>query len=353
MLCNKGILAKFHEEVLQAILHTEYNRITLIWDANYNIVLVTKTIEAYFNIKLSDLLNENLSLVFPKQLVNQINYHFKNTSQTMKIPHPHQVNSTSENTLTHFSFTIKKTHIDNDAFYICTMEDVTEIQTIKNQLYSLEKAMLTAQMSANAVHEIRNPLTAIKGFLQLLEAGIDHREQYIQVLLSEVEKVEGLTNELLQMANPHKNSKKLVVINDLLSDVLLLIKAQPRMKQIQFEISGDSDVSIYCNPNEIKQALINLILNGADAMDSVGIIKIHIKSSEDDIKIKIIDQGHGMSEQIIEKINKEFYTTKEHGTGLGLVVTEQIIQKHGGILSVFSVENVGSTFEVILPLTDK
>lgn len=349
LLCNKTFLQKFQKEILQVILHNDRKQVILIWDAFNEALLATQSFERYFDLPLTEVINQDVSLILPEQLWEQITTHFSQTSEKMETSQ--RFVSPSNQEFTHFAITIDRVQLDSeDPIYICTMKDRTEMKAVNQQLYNLEKAMLTAQMSANVVHEIRNPLTSMKGFLQLLEAGIEHREQYTQVLLSELDKIENLTNELLQMANPHKNDIKSVSLNELFSDVLLLVKAQARMKNITIDLNGDLNVMIKCNPTEIKQAFINLIINGAEAMNCHGLIKINVHRQNNDIVIEIIDHGHGMSRQGVKEINKEFYTTKEHGTGLGLVVTKQIIENHRGSLSVFSVENIGSTFEIVLPL---
>lgn len=347
MLCNKAILEKCQDEILQAILYAENNRMTMIWDEYDEVLLVTKLIERHFAVKVEEVLGQSWTLIYPNHLIKEIKTHFEQASEKLVIPH--QVISSIDSKFSYFSITIEKVNTKKESFYVCTMQDITETQLLKNTICKLEKESLAARLSANIVHEIRNPLTAIKGFLQLIEAGIDHREQYISVLLSEIEKAEGLTNELLQMANPYKK-KKIVNINELLTDVIVLMQAQTEMRNIEIEVSGECDVAVFCNPTEIKQVLINLILNGADAMDHRGTIKVNVKCLEDSVAIEVIDHGHGMSEQILEKINNEFYTTKENGTGLGLVVIEQILENHRGQLSIFSMENVGSTFEITLPI---
>lgn len=348
MLCNKGLLEKYRDELLQTLLHLNCDQILLVWNAYNEVVLTTKSIEGYFPVDSNEITNYSICSILPKDLINQIHNHFEKTSQSLIIPQ--HVISASQNKLINFSIAIKKLKLGSEFIYLCTMKDITEVKELKSRLVDMEKTILSARLSANVVHEIRNPLTAIKGFLQLLEAGIDHREQYVRVLLSEVEKIEGLTNELLQIANPHKNRKKLVTLSELLTDVSLLIKAQPRMKDIEIDMSGDLELSVYCNPNEIKQVLINLIVNGADAMNYKGEIEVKIKRVKEYAVIEIIDNGHGMSEKTLEKIHQAFYTTKEHGTGLGLVVAEDIIENHHGSLSISSIENIGSTFEISLPI---
>jgi len=348
LLSKKPISENCRDGILQSILYAKHDCITLIWDEHDEVLLVTKPIEDYFEIDMKDIMHETWDYIFPNHLVEHIKNHFKKTSQKMHIPQ--QLMSSNDSKLTYFSITIEKVETEKNAIFVCTMHDVTENQELVNTLNRVEKQLLTSQMSANIVHEIRNPLTAIKGFLQLIEAGIEYREQYVEVLLSEVEKIEGLTNELLQMANPNNDKKKFIQINELITDVLLLMKAQTRLRKILFEVSGELDVSIFCNPHEIKQVLINLILNAADAMHGEGTIKINVERRGNSVVIQVIDHGQGMSEQALEKVNDEFYTTKQHGTGLGLVVTEQIIEKHCGQLSIFSKENEGSTFEVTLPI---
>lgn len=343
------MLEKFQGEILQSIVHTDKNRIILMWNEKDEVVFITKSFESYFTMSIHDVLNTDWAVIFPDYVVQQIKKHFKTTSQSKHIPHL-VIPSPRKNERFCFSTKIKQLTFNNEKHYMCILDDVTENVLLKDKLYTIEKANLTRHLSANVVHEIRNPITSIKGFLQLLEAGIDRREEYVQVLLSEIDKIERLTNQLLQISNPNKKEKRFVYIGDLLTDVLLLINAQTKMKKIVVDIIGDVEESIYCNPEEIKQVLINLIINAAEAMDYIGEIKININRLSDSIAIEVVDKGHGMSEGVVKKINEEFYTTKEDGTGLGLVVTEQIIANHNGQLYIHSSENVGSTFEIVLPL---
>lgn len=348
MLFNEVILEKYQDQVLTSVLNAKKDCITIIWNEKDEIILVTKTFESYFNVSLQKVVDKSWHFIFPQHINQQIIDHFKQTSQLLNIPH--LVLSDAQNIPIYFSITIEIIEAKDGKLFICTMNDITKKYELEQSLNRLEKALLTAQLSANIVHEIRNPLTSIKGFLQLIEAGVEHREQYFRVLVNEIEKIEGLTYELLQMANPNKDKKQTVFINQLINDVLLLMETQSTMKQITFDVSGDLHVPIYCNPNEIKQVFINIILNGAEAMDGRGTISINVTRTGRSVKIKIIDDGHGMSEDVKKKISDAFFTTKETGTGLGLVVTNHIINKHHGKLSIISYENKGSTFEIELPL---
>jgi len=348
LLCNDFVGRESVNEIFQSIFQFEQDRITLIWNEYDEIVLITKLIESYFNFQADELMNGLWTTIFPDGIEKEVKEHFNSSSETFFMPK--LMMTTKNNSYVYFSMIISKVQTETSNVFICTLKDVTEEQFLRKKLCNLERTMMTAKMSAQMVHEIRNPLTAIKGFLQLIDAGIEHREEYVKVLLSEVEKIEGLTNELLQLANPNKGVRKTVGLKEIITDIIVLMEAQTHMRSVLFEVAGDLDVSLDCVPTEIKQALINLILNGAEAMNYQGTIWLNVTRLSDSVIIEVIDEGHGMPKQVVDKINHEFYTTKEHGTGLGLVVTEQIIEQHHGRLSVFSLENVGSTFEVQLPI---
>lgn len=348
MLCDEMILEKYQDLLLNSAFNAKKDCITMIWNENNEIILITKTIENYFNVSIERLLNQPWQLIFPAHIIQQIESHFKESSEVFYVPK--QMITHRGNTPVIFSISIEAIETDNKRFFICTMTDITINYKLEAALSRIEKQLLSAQLSANIVHEIKNPLTSIKGFLQLIQAGIEHREEYFQVLINEIEKIECLTHELLQMANPYKMEKQSISIGDLINDVILLMKTQTTLKNISFNIVGNLDVTIFCNPNEIKQVLINLILNGADAMSLKGTITIHVEQEEESVKVKVIDEGHGIPKEKIDYIFNAFYTTKDNGTGLGLVVSNHIIEKHHGKLSIHSVENEGSTFEIQLPI---
>lgn len=348
MLCDEMILEKYQFEVLNSVFNAQKDRVTMIWNENNEVILVTKTIENYFNVSIDQMINESWNFIFPTHIVQQIKDHFKQSSETLNIPE--QIFTHKSNVPIYFTIIIESIITDNERLFICTMNDITKNRNLEATLSRVEKLLLSAQLSANIVHEIKNPLTSIKGFLQLIQAGVEHREEYFQVLINEIDKIENLTFELLQMANPNKNKKQSISLEQLLNEVIFLMKTQSTLKMVSFNIVGDLEALIYCNPNEMKQVLINLILNAADAMGQKGTITIHVENIGDSVKIKIIDQGHGMSQEVINHIFDPFYTTKEKGTGLGLIVSNHIVEKHHGKLSIYSVENEGSTFEIQLPV---
>lgn len=347
MHSKREVLPKVQEEALQTMMQVDDSRITLMWDEKGIVEFVSRSVERYFELKAGQLLHDSWESIFPELVVQRIKNHFEHHENHFYLPHEAFETKLQE---TYFSIKIVKKLIQGEQAYICLLIDETENVHLKNKMKRIEKLMLSAKMSANVVHEIRNPLTSIKGFLQLIQAGVEHKDEYVKVLINEVDKLEHLTQELLQIAKPSKTKKTFVNVENMINDVLLLMKAQSNLRDINFEVSGKLNVTLHCNANEIKQVLINLIYNAAEAMGCKGKIKIHVRELRDSVILEVIDHGPGMSQQTLEKVSDEFYTTKENGTGLGLVVTEQIIKKHNGQLSIFSLENVGSTFEVKLPI---
>jgi len=345
LLSNESSIEGYYEDVLYSILNAKEDGLTLVWNKQNEIILCTNTVETYFNRTLDEVINHSWHFIFPEHIVQQIIDHFHHSTAPFVLTRL----TIQTDTTKKVHFTVKIENI-KEILYVCSLQDITKTYELESSLNRVEKSFLTAQISAHIVHEIRNPLTSIKGFLQLIESGIEHRDEYFSVLINEIEKIEGLTYELLQLANPNKDKKKVVAVQQLLNDVMLLMKSQAAMKQIDFDIFGDLDATVYCNANEIKQVLINLILNATDAMEGEGTITIDVVKEEQSVKIKVIDSGHGMSDELKQQITKPFFTTKKDGTGLGLVVTNHILEKHHGKLSIISFENDGSTFEVQLPL---
>lgn len=214
-----------------------------------------------------------------------------------------------------------------------------------------EKMSIAGQLAAGIAHEIRNPLTSLKGFLQLLQAGVNQKEIYYQIMIEEIEKIEMITSELLFISKPMTDEKKIESIHSMVMDVIMLLKSQAHLKNIEIEWSVDKDLHTYCDRSQIKQVLINIIKNAIEATDKVGVIKIEVQPSMDgDIEIDIIDEGPGISDDIIDKIGEPFFTTKKGGTGLGLMITKQILDQQNGKIFIVNSSEKGSTFRIVLPV---
>ena len=231
-------------------------------------------------------------------------------------------------------------------------KDVTnKKEETEGLLQKSEKLALVGQLAAGIAHEIRNPLTSIKGFIQLFKAKYTSDEVHFNLVLAELERINLIVSEFLVLAKPTAVEFKDKEIKILLNDVVTLINTHAIMNNVQIFVEFESEIpTIVCEENQLKQVFINILKNSIEAMPNGGIIDIKVKAIEKDkISICFIDQGTGIPEDRIPKLGEPFYTTKEKGTGLGLMTSYKIIENHDGRLKISSKINEGTTVEVILP----
>ncbi|MDC3415018.1 ATP-binding protein [Aquibacillus sp. 3ASR75-11] len=230
-------------------------------------------------------------------------------------------------------------------------KDITDKKEAEEMMIRSEKMSVAGQLAAGVAHEIRNPLTSLKGFLQLLQAGIDSKEEYYTIMKEEIEKIETITSELLFVSKPMTEVKKVELLSTLLNDVVTLLQAQAKLFTIEIQVNIHKEIFVYCDRLQIKQVFINLIKNAVEEMqESGGKIQIIADATASICTIDIVDEGPGIPNNIIDKLKEPFFTTKKHGTGLGLMITSQILEKHDGNLEILQNQGKGSTFRVILPL---
>lgn len=229
--------------------------------------------------------------------------------------------------------------------------DISERKKAEELLVRTEKLSVVGQMAAGVAHEFRNPLTSIKGFAQLLQQG-NEKPLYIEIILSEVRRLEAIVGEFLTLAKQQAPKMQEVDAVAVLKQVVLLFSTQSILHNIEIIEEHDSEVPrIYCDKNQIKQVFINILQNAVDAMPNGGIIKTQVLCHDSEfIKFRFIDQGCGITSERIKSIGEPFYSSKEKGTGLGLMVSNKIVHEHGGSIYIQSMVDVGTTVDVILPI---
>ena len=231
--------------------------------------------------------------------------------------------------------------------------DVTDKLRMEEQLKKSDTLNVVGELAAGIAHEIRNPMTALKGFIQLLEASLNGEfSTYFQVISSELQRIETIITDFLILAKPQAVSYQIKQVNTIIANTLELLSAQASMLNIQFRTHFSNIPPIHCESNQLKQVLINLIKNAIEAMPAGGYIDITTELFFDNhILISIQDYGTGIPEAVLDKLGEPFYTTKEKGTGLGLMVTYKIIEEHTGWIEVASEEGKGSLFQIYLPIS--
>jgi two-component system, sporulation sensor kinase E len=217
-----------------------------------------------------------------------------------------------------------------------------------------EKLNTVGQLAAGVAHEIRNPLTTLRGFLQLQEQSHKLNINHVQVMLSELERINLIVGEFLILSKPQAVKFKYRDIRDIISEVSVFMSSEALMHNVIIEENyTNEDCHIPCEDNQLKQVFINLLKNAIESMPQGGRVQLTIARLATHISIQITDEGIGMDEDTLKRIGDPFFTAKENGTGLGIMVSQKIIQSHQGLMELSSQVNFGTTVRVLLPLQEE
>jgi two-component system sporulation sensor kinase A len=233
---------------------------------------------------------------------------------------------------------------------ISVSRDIGKRLETDNLLRKSDKLAVVGQLAAAVAHEIRNPLTSVKGFMQLFSYTKECNEDFIKIVLDELDRVEEIISEFLTMARPHQDKLELLKVDELLRQVIQLSQTQALLinKEINYIVNTDIPV-INGDANSLKQVFFNIIQNALDALDEKGSVTVELSASETTLNIHIIDDGCGIPEERLANIGEPFYSTKEKGTGLGLMTSFKIIENHKGKLKIESTVGEGTKVSISLP----
>lgn len=313
----------------------------LTWDNQHKIIYTSLTNLPY--VKGSEPVYTDS--LFNLDIISEINQHFLHYEK----PYIHHNLKLFNQCNISFFVRIDKVPIEQSYIYNCYISVTPAIENTSGELHKMHGQVLIGQVASGYIHEIRNPLTSLKGFIQLLQAGINQKEEYYDVMISEIDKIQHITEQLLQIAKPTDYKKQTENVQEMISDVLILFQANSKMRDISFNVGYDETLHINCNRTQMKQVLINIIKNAIEAMQYKGMIKISTHLYQDRVKIVISDEGPGIDTKVIDQLGNAFITTKENGTGLGLMISKEMIEQNNGDLSIRSEDNKGSTFTLSFP----
>ncbi|SMP32534.1 PAS domain S-box-containing protein [Laceyella tengchongensis] len=244
------------------------------------------------------------------------------------------------------------------AGYMLVIEDITALRLLELQVRRNSRLATIGQIAAGTAHEIRNPLTAIKGFLQVIRHKLKDSGQgkecgYIDIMLKEIGRISNLVGEILLLSKPRQTDLRAVNVIKVLREILPIIKNEALLHNIDvsFEKSVSALPVVIADGEMLKQVFLNLSKNAIEAMKRGGKLSIRLATmaEERQLQVEIIDSGSGIPEEVQEKIFEPFFTTKENGTGLGLPICRQILMELGGTIEPDSSET-GTTMRVYLPL---
>jgi len=217
-----------------------------------------------------------------------------------------------------------------------------------------EKFEAISHVAASFAHEVRNPLTVVKGFLKFMRECPDQNKMnhYIDISLSELERTESLLSEYLALAKPHSKRKERTDLTRTIQVIMDVMKPYATLRNVQTQLDIPvSPIWIFANEDEMKQTLINFVKNAIEACDEVphASVSLKVKLEDKNVILVIEDNGVGMTEDQINRLGSIYFSTKSNGTGLGLTYSYQVIRILGGNVSVRSQKKVGTTFTISVP----
>lgn len=233
-------------------------------------------------------------------------------------------------------------------------QDITEKKLLQQEFLRLDRLHLVGQMSAGIGHEIRNPMTTVRGFLQMLgvsEADPKKRE-YFEVMIEELDRANSIITEFLSLAKDKVVTMRPASLNVILNTLYPLLTADAIRQDKRVVLNKGDIVNIPLNEKEVRQLVFNLVRNGLEAMSPGGVLSIGTYTMNDEVVLYVEDEGPGIQPEILEKLGNPFVTTKDTGTGLGLAVCYSIAHRHNAKIDV-KTASTGTTFLIRFSLPKK
>lgn len=240
---------------------------------------------------------------------------------------------------------------------VILVRDITRLKRLSEEINKNKRLASLGQIASAIAHEIRNPLSSIRGLAQFLFqscAKESEQKNDLKVIVQEVDRLNQLINQVLDFSRPKKLNITCFAIGDMITELVNLLKLESREKEIQFEFSLEcSRQNLFADKDQIRQALMNIILNSIQAVPSGGIIDISLQlttyRNEDALLVSIKDNGAGISQEELSHIFDPFFTTRSQGTGLGLSIAYNIIEMHQGTIVVESEKGKGTEVKIFIP----
>lgn len=240
---------------------------------------------------------------------------------------------------------------DNIIGIMAISRDITERKKMEAEMKRLDGLNIIGKMAASIAHEIRNPMTTVRGFLQMLgaKANLQVYKDYFQLMIEELDRANLIITEFLSLSRNTPIALSRQNLNTILTKLLPMLQADALRSEKNLIVELKEIPNLELNEQEIRQVILNLVRNGLESMSAGGVMTIKTYFENDKIVMSFSDQGSGIPSEVLGNIGKPFLTTKDNGTGLGLPVSYNIVYRHGGTISV-ETGNGGTTFLIKLPL---
>jgi len=309
--------------------------------------------ESILRLSASKVIGREAKQILPAELLEEI----KHSQNRDGVIEKEIECSTSEGNIVPLEIGASRLKDEDDVFLgnVLLFKDLTEVRSLRREVARSQRLASVGRLAAGVAHEIRNPLSSIKGFATYFKERYPDRpddQQTADIMIQEVDRLNRVVGQLLEFAKPVSVKPKPISLQALLNDSIKLIKDRAAEKGISVQTQNNTQVDeARIDPDRINQVLLNLYLNAIDSMESGGELKVEISSDGQhrDIVIRISDTGRGISRENLSKIFEPYFTTKSTGTGLGLAIAHNIVAAMGGQITVKSAPGRGTNFSVILP----
>jgi PAS domain S-box-containing protein len=236
--------------------------------------------------------------------------------------------------------------------FLAIRNDITERKRTEEILHQQDKLAAVGQLAAGVAHEIRNPLTSMKGYTEFLQ--LDEKDperlEFLSIILDEIERVNMIVEDFMVLAKPKAVELEEKNVIPVIKNVVSLLEFEARKRHVRLHLECEAEIiQIECDENRLKQVFLNFIKNGIEAMPNGGDLYVRTFIKDNNVQISIQDTGVGIPEDKLKKLGEPFFTTKKNGNGLGLMVSFKIIESHNGKVFIESEQNKGTTFNIFLP----
>jgi len=344
------------EKRLKAILDTATDAIISI-DENHKILLFNNAAQRIFKYSVREVVGRDLSVLIPPIHGNH-NRHIKRFFEKKDLgvigktftlkgvrnggePFPIEASLSSM-------------ELEGKTIFTAIIRDMTEQQKLKRSMLQSERLAAVGRAVSHVAHEIKNPLMIIGGFSSQIRTRIENEKdrRKLDMILEEVARLEHMIAELGDFTKEYKLVKRPAHLNSVVKDVIQIMSGICNQNKYKFKKQLSKDVDeIECDPDKLKQVLINIISNGMEAMQSGGVISISTELIPSGVEIRITDEGEGIDTDKMQNLFEPFYTTKKYGWGLGLSISYKLIEAHNGDIWAVSARGKGTTFIIQLPLS--
>jgi len=363
---NKGCFSNFQNNLrnLSHYSHEQLMHIASIVESTDDAILTlnlqgkiltwNKGAEKMFGYRADEIIGQSILLLAPPERQKEItDYILPQIARGGKIYNYETIRKTKSGKSIHVSTTVSPL-IDKNGKVTgvsSIIRDITLTRKLEQELMRLERLYLIGEMAAGISHEIRNPLSTVRGFLQMLseKPELESYREHFALMIQEMDRANNIISEFLAIGRQKNSEKALQNLNDIIQVILPLIESDALRQDKYIATDLNPVPEQLLDADQIRQLIFNLVRNGLDAMESGKVLTLRTYTTENRVILEVEDQGSGIHPDILQKLGTPFLTTKANGTGLGLSVCFNIASRHNATIDV-TTSDQGTTFRVIFNL---